>query len=95
MIVYITSRVAPPGRQRRCAAHTFPRGEGAERSEAEEEWRDVYLRIRYVKVLNRNFSARIPLQSPPEGGDSFPPGEAFCAAERRSATAGRRRFLLR
>ena len=25
---------------------------------------------------NRQISARIPLQSPPYGGDSFPPGEA-------------------
>ena len=29
-------------------------------------------------MLNRNISARIPHQSPPYGGDSFPPGEAIC-----------------
>ena len=30
-----------------------------------------YEKVRYLKIF-----ARIPLQSPPEGGDSFPPGEA-------------------
>ena len=28
---------------------------------------------------NLKISARIPLQSPPKGGDSFPPGEAIAA----------------
>jgi hypothetical protein len=35
---------------------------------------------RLLYCNNSKISARIPLQSPPEGGDSFPPGEAIAAA---------------
>jgi hypothetical protein len=35
---------------------------------------------RLLHCNNSKISARIPLQSPPKGGDSFPPGEAMAAA---------------
>ena len=36
-----------------------------------------YLFIGLIPLPCRKVTARIPLQSPPKGGDSFPPGEAI------------------
>ena len=48
--------------------------------------------MRSIKI-----SARIPLQSPPDGGASFPPGEAVGAAapQRYRAVQGRNEHLRR
>jgi len=72
MIVYITKR------RRR---YTFPWGEGGRaQARSEEEWRDPKVSECLIQRVNWKVSARIPLQSPPNGGDSFPPGEAVGAA---------------
>ena len=46
----------------------------------DEERRCVECVRKYEEMRKRKFSARIPLQSPPDGGASFSPGEAVCAA---------------
>ena len=79
-------------------AQAFSRGEGAERSEADEEFgrgpddfgSETDLLTGLIPIQNRKVSARIPHQSPPCGGDSFPPGEAFCAP-----LGGKARFIDR
>ena len=55
-------------------ARTFPRGEGGRAKRGRKRNGEMF-RIRR-SLLQRHFgniSARIPLQSPPCGGDSFPP----------------------
>ena len=40
-------------------------------------WTKIQPWSRSLRFRSSNVSARIPLQSPPDGGDSFPPGEAM------------------
>ena len=44
---------------------------------------------------NQRRSARIPLQSPPSGGDSFPPGEATAAAPPKGAKPKKNALRIR
>ena len=57
-------------------AHAFPRGEGAPKGRMRD---GVHQKSGIGLQQNHNcqITARIPLQSPPLGGASFPPGEAL------------------
>ena len=54
----------------------LPGRRGPGEAGSEEERRYLKDGKKYEKMRYLNIFARIPLQSPPEGGDSFPPGEA-------------------
>ena len=64
--------------QMACTVKAFPRGEGgrAKRGRMRNGGR-TNLGIGLIDGTTRQITARIPHQSPPGGGDSFPPGEAF------------------
>ena len=78
-------------------AQAFSRGEGAERSEADEEFGrrpfefrpKTDLLIGLFLIQNRKIFARIPHQSPPCGGDSFPPGGSLCVPQGGADRKGR------
>ena len=54
-----------------------------------------YLFIGLIPLPCRKVTARIPLQSPPKGGDSFPSGEAIAPAALGGLRAGRPTIQLR
>ena len=54
-----------------------PGGRWPSEARSEEERRNLTVRKTPEIRKNSNITARIPLQSPPGGGDSFSPGEAF------------------
>ena len=59
-----------------------PGGRWAGEAGSEEERQNVKHGRKYEEMRQRKISARIPHQSPPYGGASFPPGEAVAAPAR-------------